>query len=64
MVTAAQTALMDAITTAHLWYLGPAADDAMYAAYAAAYPADVREGLHVLRDGGMRALTCYVEKSI
>lgn len=61
---AEQTALMDAVTTAFLWYLGPERDDIMFAAYAATYPNDVTEGLHVLRDGGMQALSCYVEKSI
>jgi hypothetical protein len=55
---------MDAITTAYLWYLGPERDDAMFAAYAATYPKDVHEGLHVLREGGVWALACYVEKTL
>lgn len=57
----AQKALGDAILTAALWYLGPAADDDWYAAYAATYPTDIEKGLHVLRSGGEQALDAYLE---
>lgn len=57
----AQKALGDAILTAALWYLGPAADDDWYAAYAATYPTDVEQGLLELRSGGEQALFAYLE---
>jgi hypothetical protein len=60
-VNTAQKALGDAILTAALWYLGPAADDDWYAAYAATYPTDIEKGLHVLRSGGEQALDAYLE---
>jgi hypothetical protein len=58
-----RTALRDAITTAYLWYLGPQRDDDWFASYAATYPPDIREGLHVYRTGGEQALDAYLEKS-
>lgn len=56
-----RTALRDAITTAYAWYLGPERDDTWFAAYAAAYPQDIQEGLHAYRTGGVQALDAYVE---
>jgi hypothetical protein len=60
-VNAAQKALGDAILTAALWYLGPAADDDWFASYAATYPTDVEQGLLELRSGGEQALFAYLE---
>jgi hypothetical protein len=60
-VTADQKALGDAVLTAALWYLGPAADDDWYAEYAATYPADIEKGLIELRSGGEQALFAYLE---
>jgi hypothetical protein len=57
-----RTALRDAVTTAFLWYLGPAGDGAWFAAYAATYPSDIEKGLHVLRSGGEQALDAYLEE--
>jgi hypothetical protein len=61
-MTNTRTALRDAILTAALWYLGPAADDDWYAAYAATYPTDIEKGLHALRSGGEQALDAYLEE--
>jgi hypothetical protein len=60
-MTNTRTALRDAILTALLWYLGPERDDAWFAAYAATYPPDIEQGLHVLRSGGEQALDAYLE---
>lgn len=63
-MNATRTALRDAVTTAFLWYLGPADDPAWFAAYAATYPSDIQKGLHVLRTGGGQALDAYLEETL
>jgi hypothetical protein len=60
-VNTTRTALRDAILTAQQWYLGPEADDAWFAQYAATYPDDIEKGLHALRSGGEQALDAYLE---
>ena len=59
--TEAVTALRDAVTTAFLWYLGPAADADWFASYAATYPPDIAQGLHAFYSGGDQALDAYLE---
>lgn len=54
-------ALRDAIVTALEWYLGPQADLSWFTAYAATYPSEIEQGLHVLHIGGERALDAYLE---
>ena len=56
-----RTALRDAIVTALEWYLGPEADLQWFTVYAATFPRDIEQGLHVLHTGGERALETYLE---
>jgi hypothetical protein len=62
-MTSTRIALRDVITTALLWYLGPEQDDTWFSAYAATYPSEVEQGLHVLRSGGEQALDVFLEEN-
>lgn len=45
------TALWDRVQYAHQWYIGAESDRKAYAAYAATFEPDVRNGMFLLRDG-------------
>lgn len=59
-ISPAETALLDVITTACLWYLGEQRNDPQFADYAAGFPDDVRTGMHLWRERRVAELAAHL----